>query len=409
MSGDARVIPSPLGLCFPSDCRVVLRVLHLWLQDHPEDFWEPPEHPSLHRVLHFLHQFAPGTPACALAKSLLLVPKKEEEEACGGDVSEANGGKISGVGLPQVIPGAVEPGADKEFPALLSFAVEEVAEQLTRMDSDLFQAVRPFHCLGCVWSQRDKKEKQHVAPSVRATVAQFNAVTSCVIASVLEDLTLHVPQRAHLLEKWIEIAQHCRVLRNFSSLYAILSALQSNPIYRLKRTWSAVNRNTRITFQKLSQIFSEDNNHLNCREILLQDEGALGPRDGGSSPQMPAGTPLKRNAPSKKMLPTVPYLGTFLTDLIMLHTALPDFVEGNLINFEKRRKEAETLTLIRQLQESCRGYCLRLNPSFQAAFQGQQKLSEEQSRRISRVIEPPASSCPSSPKLHRSLTKRFSS
>ncbi|XP_054859837.1 ral guanine nucleotide dissociation stimulator-like 3 [Eublepharis macularius] len=405
----------PLG---PDNCRAVLRVLELWLQDHPEDFWEPPEHPNLHRTLHFLRQSAQDSPACAAAKGLLQAHKKEEEEY-GREATEADeertqevlsnchtGAEIPRVGLPQV---TTEAGAHKELPALLSFSVEEVAEQLTLMDSNLFQAVQPFHCLGCVWSQRDKKEKQRAAPSVRATVAQFNAVTSCVTTSVLEDLTLRIPQRAQLMEKWIEIAQRCRDLRNFSSLYAILSALKSNSIYRLKRTWAAVNRNARSSFQKLSQIFSEDNNHLNCREILLQEGGVLGSREGCSSPQVPAGTPLELNSQARRMAPTVPYLGTFLTDLIMLDTALPDSVEGNLINFEKRRKEAETLAVIQQLQESCRGYSFCLNPSFHLAFHGYQKLSEEQSYRISRVIEPPADSCPNSPKLRRGLTKRFGS
>ncbi|XP_060109211.1 ral guanine nucleotide dissociation stimulator-like 3 [Heteronotia binoei] len=443
--------------------QAVLCVLELWLRDHPEDFWEPPEHPSLQKSLLFLRQVAAASPAAALAEGLLQAHSKQKEEgACGRDAAaEADGGETPGVGLPQAMTEVAGPEASKELPALLSFTVEEVAGQLTLMDSELFRAVCPFHCLGCVWSQRGKKEKQHVAPSVRATVAQFNAVTSCVITSVLEDVTLRVQQRAQVLEKWIDIAQHCRALRNFSSLYAILSALRANPTYRLKRTWAVVNRTARSSFQKLSEIFSEDNNHWNCREILLQQVGGrAGPRqhctgdggprsptsEGGSSPlQTPAKTPLKLTPCSQRMgssashcamgsfskgaplvqrgggvrrsqsccgllqPPTVPYLGTFLTDLVMLDTALPDFVEGNLINFEKRRKEAETLALIRQLQESCQGYSLCPNPFFLAAFRGQQKLSEEQSYRISRVIEPPASSCPNSPKLHRSLTKRFSS
>uniref|UniRef100_A0A8D2LE63 Ral guanine nucleotide dissociation stimulator like 3 n=1 Tax=Varanus komodoensis TaxID=61221 RepID=A0A8D2LE63_VARKO len=355
-----------------SGCRKVLHVLEFWLQHHPEDFWEPPKHPSLQKVLHFLYQSAPDSQACALAEELLQAHKEGEKEEHRRGTAEAV-------------------GSYEEALALLSFPVDEVAEQLTLIDADLFRAVRPFHCLGCVWSQRVKKENQHVSPSVRATVAQFNAVTSCVIASVLGDLTLRTAQRAHLLEKWIAIAQRCRALRNFSSLHAILSALQSNSIYRLKRTWAAVNSSI---FRKLSQIFSEDNNHLNCREILLQVKKK---------------ELYKELAQSRHSAPTIPYLGTFLTDLIMLDTALPDFVEGNLINFEKRRKEGAILSQIQQLQESCKGYNICPNPSFHVAFHHQQQLSEEQSYRISRVIEPPADSCPSSPKLYRSLTKRFSS
>ena len=36
--------------------------------------------------------------------------------------------------------------------------------------------------------------------------------------------------------------QECQALRNFSSLYAIVSALQSMPIYRLNKTWGKVSR-----------------------------------------------------------------------------------------------------------------------------------------------------------------------
>lgn len=38
------------------------------------------------------------------------------------------------------------------------------------------------------------------------------------------------------------LLQDCRQLKNFSSLRAILSALQSNAVYRLRKTWAAVNR-----------------------------------------------------------------------------------------------------------------------------------------------------------------------
>lgn len=38
------------------------------------------------------------------------------------------------------------------------------------------------------------------------------------------------------------LQQECRARKNFSSLYAIVSALQSNPIHRLRRTWQDTDR-----------------------------------------------------------------------------------------------------------------------------------------------------------------------
>ena len=64
----------------------------------------------------------------------------------------------------------------------------------------------PHHCMGCVWSRRDKKKMY--APSVFATVNQFNKVSYRVIATVLKHpLDIRRPDRAKIIEKWIEIAQ----------------------------------------------------------------------------------------------------------------------------------------------------------------------------------------------------------
>ncbi|XP_038235235.1 ral guanine nucleotide dissociation stimulator-like 3 isoform X1 [Dermochelys coriacea] len=381
--------------------RAVLQVLELWLRDHPEDFREPPQHPSLRQLHGYLRQAAPGSEGCARAEGLL----QGFQEEPGDEQVEPEGCESPGAG-PLALGGKGGPEGCGEPPDLLSFSVEEVAEQLTLMDIELFVRVRPFHCLGCVWSQRDRKVGEGAAPSVRATVAQFNAVTGCVVASVLGDVQLRAPQRARLLEKWVTIAQHCYFLRNFSSLRAVISALQSSPVYRLKRTWAAISRDTMGIFRKLSQIFSDDKNHLSCREILLQGDAAQGTPDRARKATQQVNPPEKPAAPPPA---TVPYLGTFLTDLVMLDTALPDFLEGGLINFEKRRKEAEILLRIRQLQASCGGYALRPNPPVLAAFQRHARLSEERSYRLSRLVEPPADSCPSSPHVTRSLSKRFSS
>ncbi|KAM6216776.1 ral guanine nucleotide dissociation stimulator-like 3 [Rhynchocyon petersi] len=385
--------------------RAVVSLLGSWLQDHPQDFRDPPTHSDLSSVCTFLDWAAPKGAEARVAKRLLgdfleeAELEQEEERQPGSPTGPPGGAQTSGPESPEDC--AEEERLAPEGPELLDFSVDEVAEQLTLMDAELFSKVRPCECLGSVWSQRDRPGGAGVAPTVRATVAQFNKVTGCVLGSVLGAPGLAASQRAQRLEKWIRIAQRCRELRNFSSLRAILSALQSNPIYRLKRSWGAVSREPLSTFRKLSQIFSDENNHLSSREILSQEEAT----EGLQEEDTPSGSLSSKLPPGP-----VPYLGTFLTDLVMLDTALPDMLEGDLINFEKRRKEWEILAHIQQLQRRCRSYCLSPCLPILTALRAQRQLSEEQSYRISRVIEPPAASCPSSPRVRRhiSLTKRLS-
>ncbi|XP_042549712.1 ral guanine nucleotide dissociation stimulator-like 3 isoform X3 [Dipodomys spectabilis] len=389
-------------LSITKNLRAVVSVLGSWLQDHPQDFRDPPAHPDLGTVRIFLGWAAPGGVEAQEAEKLLEEFLKETEGEQEEEQSVARAGSLrtnSQEGLAE----EEEEEAGQEGPELLDFSEDEVAEQLTLIDVELFSRVRTCECLGSVWSQRDRPGGAAVSPTVRATVAQFNKVTGYVLGSVLGAPGLAALQRAQRIEKWIRIAQRCRELRNFSSLRAILSALQSNPIYRLKRSWGAVSREPLSTFRKLSQIFSDENNHLSSREILSQEEATEKPQEEDSS------TP---GSLSSKLPPgPVPYLGTFLTDLVMLDTALPDKLKGDLINFEKRRKEWEILARIQQLQRRCRSYSLSPHPPIMAALEAQRQLNEEQSYRISRVIEPPAASCPSSPRIRRriSLTKRLRS
>ncbi|XP_036598297.1 ral guanine nucleotide dissociation stimulator-like 3 isoform X4 [Trichosurus vulpecula] len=399
-----------LDLNQEQESRALISVLGSWLLDHPQDFKDPPAHPNLVQVCTFLSWAAPGGVESQEAERLLKHFQEEEELEVAKKLQEEKEGAKEAPEVPEPShygsPGPENPLEEeeehgKEWPELLDFSVDEVAEQLTLMDMELFSQVCLWECLGSVWSHRDKAGGHGTAPSVRATVAQFNTVTSCVLSSVLAGPGLSPPHRAQRLEKWIFIAQRCRELRNFSSLRAILSALQSNPIYRLKRSWAAVSREPLSIYRKLSNIFSDENNHLNSREILSQEEAPLTSPEEETAPGV---------SPLKVPPGPIPYLGTFLTDLVMLDTALPDLLEGDLINFEKRRKEWEILSRIQHLQRRCMSYNLPSRPPVLAAFRAQRPLSEEQSYRMSRVIEPPAASCPSSPRIRRriSLTKRLS-
>ena len=80
----------------------------------------------------------------------------------------------------------------------------------------LFKKVVAWHCLGCVWG---KKKKEGRAPTVKATVDQFNAVSLRVISSILtssSSKTSGPNTRGKYICWWISVAQVCTNMNNMA-------------------------------------------------------------------------------------------------------------------------------------------------------------------------------------------------
>lgn len=124
--------------------------------------------------------------------------------------------------LPKPLALTGDPPADPTD--VLVFLADHLAKQLTLLDAELFLYLVPSQCLGGLWGHRDRPGHSHLCPSVRAPVIQFNKVAGAVVSSVLgatstiegpEEVTiqpLRPPQRARMLEKWIRVAEECRLL-----------------------------------------------------------------------------------------------------------------------------------------------------------------------------------------------------
>ncbi|XP_054911921.1 ral guanine nucleotide dissociation stimulator-like 1 isoform X2 [Poeciliopsis prolifica] len=376
-------------------------VLRAWLDQCPEDFQEPPDYPCLHRLMEYLRKALPGSEALRHAEGLL------EQLQGQANMDETDVGFQGNSSFCLGEEEEVEIDVQEDF---LSFEADLVAEQLTYMDALLFKKVVPHHCLGSIWSQRDKKDSKHSAPTIRATITQFNAIAACVVNTVLKHRQLRPHVRARVIQRWIDIAQECRIRKNFSSLRAIVSALQSNPLYRLKRVWACVHKDSMQTFEELSDIFSDHNNYLTSRELLMREGTSkfASLESCAKDHQKRTHKRLQLQKEMGAMQGTIPYLGTFLTDLTMLDTALPDIVEGGLINFEKRRREFEVIAQIKLLQSACNSYCLTADPAFLRWFKNQPQLSEEESYALSCEIEGLGDSSPTLPKPRKSMVKRIS-
>ncbi|XP_062063272.1 ral guanine nucleotide dissociation stimulator [Lepus europaeus] len=425
-------------------------ILGTWLDQYSEDFCQPPDFPCLKQLVAYVQLNMPGSDLERRAHLLLaqledpergdpepealspaavpaLAPSPEPEAApapvldlqpapapaaeLAAELEAALSQTLEldaapGPGPPLEPPWvAAEDGLSPEKPRLLVFPPELVAEQFTLMDAELFKKVVPYHCLGSIWSQRDKKGKEHLAPTIRATVTQFNSVANCVITTCLGDRSMKALDRARVVEHWIEVARECRLLKNFSSLYAILSALQSNAIHRLKKTWEEVSRDSFRIFQKLSEIFSDENNYSLSRELLIKEGTSK-----FATLEMNPRRAQRRQREMGVIQGTVPYLGTFLTDLVMLDTAMKDYLYGRLINFEKRRKEFEVIAQIKLLQSACNNYSIAPEERFRAWFRTVARLSEAESYNLSCELEPPSESASNTLKAKKNtaIVKRWS-
>ncbi|KAI9314618.1 ras guanine nucleotide exchange factor domain-containing protein [Dichotomocladium elegans] len=167
--------------------------------------------------------------------------------------------------------------------SMLQFSPLIVAYQLTLIDSSIFRAIQPEALL----SHRPPKQSH---PSVVASTDFFNYLTR-----IIEHAVLTQPDasgRAQHINFWVKVGCRCHELRNFQTLKAIVSALGTPPVQRLKRSWAFVPKKAIGRLEGLQEIMSEANNYGHYRERIAQQ-------------------PLDE--------PAVPFLGVFMHDLTYLH------------------------------------------------------------------------------------------
>ncbi|KAI0304394.1 ras GEF [Multifurca ochricompacta] len=196
---------------------------------------------------------------------------------------------------------------------LLEFDPLEVARQLTMIECQLYMKIRPSECL-----MRSREQRSDNNDNIAAIIVTTNKIAHWVADTVLSKEDSR--KRALIVKQFISVADRCRELKNFSSMIAIVSGLNSPPIRRLKRTWEQINQRFMTMLGACEMTIDSNKNFSNYRSLL------------------------QRITP-----PCVPFIGLYLTTLTFIQDGAPNNI-GTLVNFRKRQKAAEVIEEIQKWQ-----------------------------------------------------------
>ncbi|KAJ5431267.1 Guanine-nucleotide dissociation stimulator CDC25 [Penicillium cf. griseofulvum] len=195
----------------------------------------------------------------------------------------------------------------------------EFARQLTIIESRLYSKIRPTECLNKTWQKKVGPDEPEPSPHVKALILHSNQLTNWVAEMILTQGD--VKKRVVVIKHFVNVADKCRNLNNYSTLTSIISALGTAPIHRLGRTWGQVSGRTSAILEQMRRLMASTKNFGEYRETLHL-----------ANP------------------PCIPFFGVYLTDLTFIEDGIPSLTPSELINFNKRAKTAEVIRDIQQYQ-----------------------------------------------------------
>ncbi|KAK1327755.1 hypothetical protein QTO34_012662 [Cnephaeus nilssonii] len=142
-----------------------------------------------------------------------------------------------------------------------SHSALEIAEQLTLLDHLVFKKIPYEEFFGQGWMKLEKNER---TPYIMKTtsISTTNLIASEIIRN--EDISA----RVSAIEKWVAVADICRCLHNYNAVLEITSSMNRSAIFRLKKTWLKVSKQTKALIDKLQKLVSSDGRFKNLREAL---------------------------------------------------------------------------------------------------------------------------------------------
>ncbi|KAK7793296.1 hypothetical protein R5R35_007622 [Gryllus longicercus] len=230
--------------------------------------------------------------------------------------------------------------------SLLDFKSEQIAEQMTLLDADLFMKIEIPEVL--IWAQEQNEER---SPNLTRFTEHFNKMSYWARSRILEQN--EAKDRERYVVKFIKIMKHLRKINNFNSYLALLSALDSAPIRRLE--WQ---KHITEGLKEYCALIDSSSSFRAYRQALAETQP-----------------------------PCIPYIGLVLQDLTFVHIGNNDLLLDGSINFSKRWQQFNIVENMKRFKKGA--YPYKKHERIIAFFNNfDEFLSEEAMWQISENIKP---------------------
>lgn len=201
---------------------------------------------------------------------------------------------------------------------ILDFNPLELARQLTLLENRLYCRLRPEVVV---------ESTDAVKPADVRAMSDLNAVIVTWIANTILKEGLDVKRRVAYMKFWLKVAKESLVLKNFSLVHTIESALQIAPIRRLKSIRASLPQKYNAYLEEFTQFTSLSGNFAAYRSALKRSEA-----------------------------PGIPFMGRILSDVV-LQKQVPAFRPSpkdpsvKLVNFSRCRSLAAIMADMIRFQQ----------------------------------------------------------
>ncbi|CAR22382.1 mitotic regulator LTE1 [Lachancea thermotolerans CBS 6340] len=172
--------------------------------------------------------------------------------------------------------------AEQHVPFILMYDSKSIAEQLTLIEREILNEIDWKDLL-------DLRVKRKVLPvtswlqlllqneqlsGIDLAIARFNLTVDWIISEIV--LTRDNKLRRNTIQRFIHVAEHCKLFQNYNTLMQIVLALSSLVVQSYRDAWRLVEPGDLLSWESLKNVPSLEKNYYNIRMLLNDIEPIKG-------------------------------------------------------------------------------------------------------------------------------------